>query len=637
VLPLSSQQRLLHFGDFDVDLDSGELRKHGTRIKLQVQPFQVLQVLLERPREVVSREEFQKRIWPAGTFVDFDQGLNNAVKKLREALADDAEKPRFIETLSKRGYRFIGAVHNGAVATAPKELIASATNVGTNAPEIRRKGFARGLVLGAVVVVALILVLGLNPAGMRDRLFGKSTAPRIQSLAVLPLQNLSTDPAQEYFSDGMTDALITDLAQMGSVKVISRTSIMRYKKTDKSLPDIARELGVDGIIEGTVQRSGDHVRITAQLIESRSDKHLWANSYERNIGDVLALERDVTDDIAHEVQRKIIKPVRSALPQPPAINPEALEAYLQGTYHLNGYGRGSGEEELRRASEYFQQAIDIDHSFVLAYIGMAKAHDDLPISLPEDRAIRKKAAEAALGLDPKSSDALGLLAELKWHDFDWSGAEQGYRQSISFNPNNARVRDEFCTLLAEMGRMEEASRECQIAQELDPENAHLPFLFYWRGESDRAIAMLRMVIDRHPDDGGMHYLLFQSYAQQGDQKDAIEQAEKTLTLYGYSEAAAKLEHAFTTSGYKGALRTLVKDFERLHASKQTFIPVNLADLYATLGDKDRAFYWLEQAYAHHDMISAGEPLDYIMVNPMIDPLRSDPRFKDLVRRIGLPP
>lgn len=350
--PLSSSKRSLRFGDFDVDLHSGELRKNGARIKLQVQPFQVLQIWLEHSGELVTREELQKRIWPADTFVDFDHVLNNAVKKLREALADDAEKPRFIETLSKRGYRFIAPL--------------TSTN-GSGLEEIARhedkqEGRRRllwGVAMAIVVGLVTTGLLASNVLRVRDRIL-RTSAPQIRSLAVLPLANLSGDSAQEYFSDGMTDALITDLAQNGSLKVISRTSSMRYKQTKKSLPEIARELKVDGIVEGTVQRSGDRVRITAQLILGPADKHLWANSYERDLRDVFLLERDVAGDIAHEVRARLTADNQVQLAHQRPVNSAALEAYLQGNAHMHRFGRGFGDEELSLASEYFRQAIDAE-------------------------------------------------------------------------------------------------------------------------------------------------------------------------------------------------------------------------------------------------------------------------------------
>ena len=601
--------------------------RNGTTVHLEPKVMAVLVCLAQHTGKPVTKEELLQTVWP-DTFVTEDV-LKRAVFELRRVFEDDAREPRIIQTIPKSGYRLMVPVEavDGAEQAAPAAVHDEASR------EPRR----RVPVLVGGLAILLLIALTLGGYRLRERFAKKSSSQQIRSIAVLPLENLSGDPAQEYFSDGMTDALITDLAQMGFLKVISRTSSMQYKGTKKSLPEIAKELNVDGIIEGTVQRSGDRVRITAQLIEGRSDQHLWANSYERELRDAFALERDVTSDIAHQIQGRIMSTSQSSVPQPQATDPKALEAYLQGIDHLNAYGRGSGEQEMRKAAEYFQQAIATDPHFVLAYIGMAKAHDDLPISSPEDVEIRKKAAETALALDPESAEALGILAKIHWeNELDWSGAEQEYRQSIGFNPNNARVRDQFCALLAELGRMEEASLECQMAQELEPDRPSLPYVFYWRGEYDRSIAMLRMIAERHPDDGQLHYLLFEDYALNGTYRDSIDELEKCLTLYGYGETAARIHSAFATSGYKGALRQFAKDLERLHTAQQMFVPVNLADVYATLDDKNCAFYWLEQAYAHRDMISTGEPLDLILVDPMLHPLRHDRRFTDLVRRMGLP-
>src|SRR5215831_16298894 len=314
---------ILRFGVFEVDLRAGELRKQGKRIKVQEQPFRVLTVLLQRPGEVVTREELRNQNWPPDTFVDFDNSLNTAVNKLREALGDSADNPRFVETLPRRGYRFIAPVNGIQGGTPTKDLT-------KGVQQFLRLGMLAwtvGIILFAVLAATL---LSLNVFRVRDRLFGGSPRSQIQSLAVIPLANLSGDPAQEYFSDGMTDALITDLAQMGSVKVISRTSAMRYKKTDKPLPEIARELSVDGIVEGTVQRSGDRVRITAQLIHGLSDKHLWANTYERDLRDVLALQDEVARAIAGEIKLKVTPQDQGTHSKRSAVNPRAYELYLRG-------------------------------------------------------------------------------------------------------------------------------------------------------------------------------------------------------------------------------------------------------------------------------------------------------------------
>jgi TolB-like protein/DNA-binding winged helix-turn-helix (wHTH) protein/Tfp pilus assembly protein PilF len=637
VSPLSSSQAIVRFGDFEADLRSGELHKRGIRVKLQVQPFQVLQILLERAGEMVTREEIQNRIWPSDTFVDFDQGLNNAVKKLREALGDNAEKPRFIETLSKRGYRFIGTVQNGAAVAAPHEAPLVVTQAETTAQEPHRRGSLWGLALGVAVVAALVLVIGLNTGGVRDRLFGKSTAPRIQSLAVLPLQNLSNDPAQEYFSDGMTDSLITDLAQIGSLKVISRTSSMQYKQTKKSLPEIARELNVDGIVEGTVQRSGDRVRITAQLIQGTTDKHLWANSYERNLSDVLALERDLTQEIAREIQGQVKTPSTEPVAPLRPVDLNVLEAYLQGNYLLSRMGHGAGDELTMKAAEYFQQAIDADPSFAPAYLGKARAYGSYRMS-SEYLAIDRKAAQRAVDLDPTLSDAWVELGDIHClHDWDWPSAEKEYRRAIALNPNNASAHKSLGDFLSMMGRLDEALKEYQLTQERDPTQDYLSSIIYLRGDHDRAIELLRKDLEIHPDEGWNHLTLHRWLAVKGMHKESVQEMEKGLTLFGFPEIAARVHLAFASSGYKAAMLEAAKQFERLQAKNKVFFPMTLAQLYAGIGDKDRAFYWMEQAYEHRDRIGGDFGLELVRFEPMLDPLRSDPRFDDLMRRVGLPP
>ena len=628
-------QETICFGGFEVDLRNGEVRKYGFKIRLQDQPFHVLQILLEHPGELVTREELQRQIWPVGTFVDFEKGLNNAIKRLRDALGDSAEQPRFIETHSRRGYRFVGSVTatNGAGRAEEKASIGGAVVPPRSRPLYRR--FAIGVVLFLAFVATLV---GLDIGGLRQRLLIKANPPVIHSLAVLPLANLSNDPNQEYFSDGMTDALITDLAQSGSLKVISRTSTMQYKQTKKSLPEIARELNVDGIIEGTVQRSGDRVRITAQLIHGPSDKHLWANNYERDMRDMFALERNVTEDIARQVRARLAAPSQVPLAQPRPVDPRVLDAYLQGNYHLSRYGRGSGEVEKRKAAQYFQQAIDADANFAPAYVGLAGAHFDLPVGSSEDLAIRKRSLERAVELDPSYSDARAYLGFLKWQPYlDWQGAEEEFKRAIALNPNNADAYDSFGLLLIAMGRADEGLQACLIAQQLDPNSDKSSIGLYLTRDYDRSIAMLRITLQRDPDDGFFHHLLFQNYNKKGMYKEAIPELVKAVNLYGHPEIAARIRHAFAVSGYQGAIRQWAKELEYLQATNQAFLPGNLAATYTMLGDKDRAFYWLEQAYEHREMVSVDGGVFFLKAEPLYDPLRSDPRFKDLVRRVGLPP
>ena len=624
----------IRFGVFELDPESGELRKQGLKIRLQGQPFQILQILLERPGNVVTREELQQRVWPANTFVDFDQGLYNATKKLREALGDSADTPRYVETLSRRGYRFIGTVNrNGSAILPAPEVPPTSPAAETRAP---RRKLQLAIALGLGTAALLGAVLSVTPANLWQRLLGKSTVPQIRSLAVLPLQNLSADPEQEYFSDGMTDALITDLAQIGSLKVISRTSSMQYKQTKKSLPEIAHELNVDGIIEGTVQRAGDRVRITAQLIHGPSDKHLWANSYERDTRDIFALERDLTEEIAHQVQTRLTTPKQVPLPQPRPIDPKVLDAYVQGNYHLNGRGRGAGDEELKRAGAYFQNAIDADPNFAAAYIGLAATHNTLSQGSSDDLPLMRKAAEKAVALEPTSSDAWSKLAETKWADWDWHGSEEGYRRALALNPNNATAHDCLGNTLDVMGRLEEGWKEHQIAQELDPNQDHLADPLYQRGQFDRAIEIRQRIALRDPGDGLNHYALAMNYAQKGMYKEFVEQIESSATLFGLPEVAGQLKRAYDKSGSQGTLRQLARELEHLATTRRAYFPGVLAQVYATLGEKDRAFYWLEDYRQHRDLALA-DPTICFKTEPWLAPLRSDPRFNAFLRRVGLPP
>ena len=390
--------------------------RNGTTVHVEPKVMEVLVCLARHAGEPVTKDELLQTVW-LDTFVT-DDVLKRSISELRRVFEDDARESRIIQTIPKRGYRLIVPVEpvNGAQVISPA----------LQDPESRRgrKWWIAALASSSLAGLLSILLATINGRSLRERLVGKSAYPQIRSIAVLPLENLSGDPSQEYFSDAMTDALITGLAQIGSLKVISRTSSMQYKQTGKSLPEIARELNVDGIVEGTVQRSGDRVRITAQLIQGSSDKHLWANSYERDVRDVFALERNVTEDVARQVQARLTTESQTRPSQPPPTNLIALEAYLQGNYHLNKYGGGSGAEEATKAAEYFQHAIDADPNFAPAYIGMAVAHGGLPLGSREDQTIKRSAEAKALQLDPNSLEAQLIQANIKWGDLDWAGAEQ---------------------------------------------------------------------------------------------------------------------------------------------------------------------------------------------------------------------
>jgi len=643
----------LRFGPFLADFRACELRKDGRKIRLQEKPLLLLEALTARPSEVVSREDLQKRLWPGDTFVDFETGLNGAVKKLREALADNPENPRYIETIPKRGYRFLAQVHSdGTNELVPREQPSPRTELTDTSlgrrtiaslvetvSEYRRAKRFWMIIAGVLAIAGLAVAFGhvnvAKIAALRDRWSVDSGPPTIRSLAVLPLQNLSNDPAQEYLSDGITDELITDLAQIGSLRVISRTSSMQYKQTKKSLPEIASELNVDGIIEGTVKRSGDRVRITAQLIHGPSDKHLWAKSYDRDMRDVLTFEQEVTADIARRVQMRAMTGRETAQLQP--VDLEALEAYLQGNYHLNKADEGPRDEELRKAGEFFQQAINTAPNFASAYIGLANSHFNVWWGSGDDWSVMGRAAERAVALDPGSSNAWNALGNAKTVDWDWSGAEEQYRRAIALNPNSAEAHESLADILDTFGQLEDGWKEHNIAQQLDPNEDHLSEALRRRGQYDRAIDILKRVSDRRPNNAVVRWFLSENYARKGQYSDWVEELARCMSLFGLPKIADHLRRSFTVAGYSGASQTWARELELLAENRQAYFPGLLAEQYAALGNKDRAFYWLEQGCEHPHQAVSDPVLQFVKVDPGFTPLRSDARFNSLLSCMRLPP
>jgi TolB-like protein/DNA-binding winged helix-turn-helix (wHTH) protein len=632
---------VIRFGAFEADLRAGELRKHGVRLKLQDQPFRLLEILLERPGELVTREELQGRIWPSDTFVDFDRGLNNAVKRLRETLADSAEQPRYIETLPKRGYRFIAEIQP-AIGAVEDARTAEASGQEKLSPQGQFKSVARlkfVLMAASVALLMLALVLVLRAEGLWGRLTDKSPSPAIHSIAVLPLQNLSSDPSQEFFAGGVTDALITELAQIRSLKVISRTSTERYRNTTKSLPQIARELGVEGIIEGTVQQSAGRVRITTQLIHGPTDAHLWAKSYERDTQDVLALEQDVANAITDEIRATLTPGERARLSRTRSVSLSALQAYLQGRYHLEkadaASDRADGEptllQELATARQFFEQAIHEDPDYAQGYVGLAATWGGRPVSEngPEKaRTLLRKALEIYPDL-AEAHEALATLDVLRlWR---WSEVEPEYQRAIELNPNYAEAHARYGEYLDMMGRFDEGMKEFLLAQELDPGHDFNPNPFYRRRQYDRAIEIDQNEVRRQAFGFWSHANLAFDLDGAGRHDEAAQQWAEMLRMLGYTEMADAMDRELARAGYKGALQSLTEALELRTAHGEPPPPFFPAMMYALLGNKDRAFWWLEQGYRDRDASFSA-----LNVDPCWDPIRSDPRFTDLVRRVGLP-
>ena len=614
-------------GPWLVEPSLSTVSRNGSAVHLEPKVMEVLVCLARQPGEAVTKDQLLKTVWPE-TFVS-DDALTRAISELRRVLEDDAREPDFIQTIPKRGYRLVAQVQpvNGAPSTTTSAATDSKARLDSGKWRLRAGVFA----------IALFAVLFFGSRGIR-RVHSGIDTPSIHSIAVLPLQNLSGDPNQEYFSDGMTDALITDLAQIDSVRVISRTSSMQYKQTKKSLPEIARELNVDGIIEGTVQRSGDRVRITAQLIQGASDKHLWAKSYERETRDVFELERDVTADVARQVRARLTSPGRVSPAQSRPVNPDALDAYLQGNYYLSEWGSGFADGTLIKAREHLQQAIDTDPGFAPAYVGIAFTHENLMRGSSKDVAIALESAKKAIALDPNYSDAHETLGWIKLHHFwDWVGAEEEFRTAITLNPSNAGGHYSLCDLLRALGRMDDALKECQVAQELDPNQDQLSEIFCYRHEYDRAIEQQLRWIDRYPNDAIKHFELYKLYVLKAMHKEAVQELARSATLLGFEEVALRIRQSFIRSGFEAAMQEWASEIEHLNASKQAFLPMSAADVYAILGDKDNSFRWLEQACQHPELTGIDDGLIDLKTDPLLDSLRSDQRYKDLLRRVGLPP
>jgi TolB-like protein/DNA-binding winged helix-turn-helix (wHTH) protein/Flp pilus assembly protein TadD len=631
----------LHFGVFEVDLRAGELRKHGLRLRLQEQPFLVLAMLVEHPGEVVTREELQKKLWPADTFVDFDHGLNKAVNKIRDALGDSPESPRFVETVARRGYRFLAEVKTTDAAPvrspelAPPPVPAAETRdrpdltVTPAAPKNRLPSIAWKL--SAFVVLALIAAFAAWKFHSRNR-----PPSAIHSLAVLPLESLSNDASQDYFADGMTDELISDLGQISELRVISRTSVMAYKHARKPLPQIARELNVDAIVEGTVLRSGDQVRITAQLIDATADKHLWSQSYEGELKDTLALQNQVARAIADQIRINLNPQEEVALKIAKVVNPEAYESYLKGRYFWNK----RTPDSLKVALAYFNQATDEDPNYAQAYSGLADTYALLgdwqyAVMTPKEALPKAKAAALkALELDSKLSEAHNSLA-FCFDAFDWDleSAGKEFQRSIELNPGYATAHHWYAWHLSLLGRYDEAIEEMRKAKNLDPLsliiNADLAELLVIAHFYDESMIQSRKTIEMDPNFALAHNQLAQAYLQKHMNVEAIAELQKAVELSGGSPTCiANLARAYVASGKTSEAVRLLSDLKN-HSNRGYSDASEIAVVYAALDDKDQAMHWLEIGY--EERFNPG-----VLLRPGFDPLRSDPRFQDLLRRIGFP-
>jgi TolB-like protein/DNA-binding winged helix-turn-helix (wHTH) protein/Tfp pilus assembly protein PilF len=618
-------RQVVRFGIFDLDVRAHSLHKSGIRIKLQGQPFDILVLLISRRGEVVTREELQRNLWPADTFVDFEHSVNTAVMRLRDALGDSAESPRFIETIPRCGYRFIAPVELPAEIASPAVQEAQQES---QAGEPKRKiRLLHSWIAGLIVILLALTIVSFSFRGLRHLLFTRASIPPLQSVVVLPFVNLTGDAEQDYFADGMTEALTTELGKTNVFRVISRTSAMQYKQTRKSIPDIARDLNVDGVVEGSVQRASDRVSITAQLIYAPTDRHVWAQTYERDLRDALAMQREVAEAIAYAVQAKSVTQEQGGTAHLRQVNPEAYREYLRGRF----FWEQRNEEALDRSISHFDRALQIDPNFALAYAAEAEAY--IPLAVQGYRAPKEPFAKAkemaakALALDDTLPAAHNALAAVRFNEYDWAGAEKEFKRAIELNPSYVTAHLWHGYFLEALGQQSANLAERKLAQELDPLNlaggTGVGAAYFYLGQYDKAIEEQRKTLELDPG-------FFQALVNLGEVYEAKAMYADAIAVYGKAGALGSLGHAYAASGRKAEARKILRDLD-VQSRNHYVSPYDRSLIYAGLGENDQAIAWLEKA----DEQSV--PLHHMNVDHRFDVLRSDKRYQQLLRRIGFPP
>jgi TolB-like protein/DNA-binding winged helix-turn-helix (wHTH) protein len=599
---------IVRFQGFELNLESGELRKNGNRIKLQDQPFKVLVALLQRPGQIVTREELRRLIWPQENIGDFDHAINLAVGKLRGALGDSADIPHLIETLPRRGYRFIGTMEPDAIQSEKK-------------PSWARSWRVSLIALPLIVIAAAVLLL--DAGGVRSKLLSRSSSQvQIRSLAVLPLISLSSDQEQDYFTEGMTEALITELGKISALRVISHQSVMQYKGTKKPIPQIARELNVDALVEGSILRAGDQVRITVQLIDGRTDRHLWANSYQQEMRAILSLQNDIARAIAAEVRVKLTPQEEELLAPAHSVNPEAHEAYLKGLYYLNRWP----EPESVHCIDSFKRATEIEPTFAAAHAGLATCYAVMPWTLPPKDVFprAKAAAQEAIRLDANQAEAYAALGAVNmFYEWDWESAEKNLRRSVELNPNRSFSHVAYSVYFAFLGRTEEAIREAKQAVLLDPvsifTNRNLAFVYQLAHRYPEYAAQAQTTLELAPNNGLAKWDLAWAFALQGKKPQAAEQLRAVMDPLVRAVVLA-------TMGENAQARRALKE-----AGNPTCCAFDYAMVYSLVGDRDSAVRELEESYSERDA-----EMVQLYTNPAFDSMRSDPRVQALLRRMNFP-
>jgi len=640
---------LIKFEQFELDCARFELRHRGRAQKLEKIPMELLMLLAAAEGRLVSREEIEERLWGKGVFVDTEHGINTAIRKIRHVLRDDPEHPRFVQTVQRKGYRFIADVAgiqeiqgrndgaaNGEKFGSIRDDDPSRTNqsvpeaAATDDGEVPA-GHANRPFLWIGVAAAILLAWPVYKLVL-PRIERHGAQPvAIRSLAVLPLENISGDASEEYFADGMTDELITMLAKYRSLRVISRTSVMQYKKVRRPLPEIARELGVDGIVEGSVVRSQDRVRVTAQLVYAPTDTHLWAESYDRDARDVLSLQQELSRNIAERVKLASSPAENSPKPELMQINQAARDAYFRGRYYWFS-------ERYEKSREFFQEAIRLEPSYAAAYAGLADSYTAAAVSGEmrplEAMPLAEDAAKKALELDDSVDEAHKALAAVNlFFRWDWKAAEKESERAIELNPSLAEAHHLHSYVLGAGNHMEEAVQEDKRTVELDP--FARPWAYGYAliraRRLDEALKEFTQRSEARPDSGVLHAFLSNVYANKGDYQKAIEELKKALAIEGDEVAATDVDQAYRKGGFRAVNLMFLRNL-KLRAAKQYASPLHMAEVAAGAGDKKEAIQYLEKAFEQRD-----PQLVHMQHNPDLDSLHPDPRYWAIVKKMGMPP
>ena len=631
------------FGPYQANAADLELRKRGIRIRLQPKPFQVLKILLERAGQTVRREELKNLLWAPDIFVDFDHGLNTAVNKIREALSDSSEEPRYIETLAN-GYKFIGDISEQPgrpfVPTAPVAASPLATSTLeatplTAHPDRGAESTWGKRYLAPAVGLACLIAVVFFVFHTAPKVFGTSVGP-IQSVAVLPLKNLSGDPSQDYFSDSMTDEIITQLAKISSLNVPSAASMVRYKNTSASASEIGQNLRVDAFVEGGVVRTGDKIRVTAQLIDARTDRHIWAEDYQGDLRDVLVLQNDIATAIAHSVKVKVAPADSSTVSVPRQVDPRAYDAYIRGRgYWLRSNTPNEVPGDVEKSGELFRQAIQYDRSFARAYSGLADYYGvNAAFGLIPAREGWRKSEEAsrkALALDDRLAEAhCSLASKMVFYDWNWTGAEREIQRGLELDTHSAQLHALYSHLLSYTGRFDQGIVEAVRAQELDPLAQRFAVQRVLR--FSRRFDMFLNEVDKAfaKDPARIHKERAWVYQATKRRAEEVHETDQELRIEGCAPCADRLARAYARQGYTGWLQERLNGLNEISKDGNS-MSFEHAELYAALGNTDMAMHYLEQGYREHTV-----ELVRLQVNPAYDDMRTDPRFQDLVHRIGLP-